>query len=431
MVSLWSENTELPSFPKLEGDRKTDVLIIGGGIAGILCAYFLQQKGVDYILAESRTICSGTTKNTTAKITAQHKLVYDKMIRKLGIEKTKMYLNANMEAIDKFKSLCSNNDCDFEVKDSYVYSLDNQKKIEKEVLALQKLGVKSEFYNTSNLPFDIAGAVKFPSQAQFNPLRFISKITRDLNIFEHTHVSEMTEHKAITNNGSITAKKIIVATHFPFVNKHGSYFIKQFQHRSYVIALDNAGDVGGMYIDENKKGMSFRNYKNYLFVGGGAHRTGKTGGSFNEIQRYAQEYYPNANMTNTWSAQDCITLDQIPYIGQYSKRTPDFYVCTGFNKWGMTSSMISAMILSDMVVDQKSDYSEIFSPSRNILKPQLFVNVFEVFAGMLTPTTRRCPHLGCGLKWNSAEHSWDCTCHGSRFDTDGNVLDNPANKNIK
>ena len=123
-----------------------------------------------------------------------------------------------------------------------------------------------------------------------------------------------------------------------------------------------------------------------------------------------------------------MSLDEIPYIGNYSKNTPDLYVATGFNKWGMTSAMVSAMILSDMIPGKKNDYAEVFNPSRSILKPQLFINGFESAINLLTPTTRRCPHLGCALKWNKAEHSWDCPCHGSRFSEDGKVLDNPANK---
>lgn len=427
MNSVWHENASMPSFPKLEGDIKTEVLIIGGGISGILCAYFLQQEGVKYVLVESGKICSGATKNTTAKITAQHGLVYDKLIKGVGLKKAGLYLKANLLALEKYKSLCKDIDCDFEQKDSYVYSLDNRDKIKGEVEALKNLGISAKFIDKVNLPFKIEGAVEFPNQAQFNPLKFLSAISKDLNIYENTHVQEMTEHKAITRNGTITANKIIAATHFPFINKHGSYFIKQYQHRSYVIALENAEDVGGMYVDEAQKGMSFRNYNGLLLVGGGDHRTGKKGGNFNELEEYVKKHYPNAKEKFRWATQDCMTLDSIPYIGRYSKNTPDFYVSTGFNKWGMTSSMVSAMVLTDMITGKNNEYADVFSPSRSMLKPQLFVNVFEALVGMLTPTTKRCPHLGCGLRWNSAEHSWDCSCHGSRFDTAGKVLDNPAN----
>lgn len=431
MQSLWSSTTKMPEFPKLESDIQTDVLIIGGGIAGILCAYYLQQSGVNYVLVESRTICSGVTKNTTAKITAQHGLVYDTFIKDMGREKAKLYLDANVRALNEYRKLCKNIDCKFEIKDSYVYSLDNISKIESEVSALNKLGVKATFESKVELPFQVAGAVKFPEQAQFQPLDFISAIAANLNIYEHTHVKEMIGTRAITEGGSIRAQKVIAATHFPFINKHGSYFLKQYQHRSYVIAYENAVNLDGMYVDEAQNGMSFRNASDLLLIGGGDHRTGKKGGNWAELEAYAKRYYPEAKRKYYWATQDCMSLDSIPYIGQYSRNTPNLYVCTGFNKWGMTSAMVSAMILTDLIKGKKNEYAKVFSPSRSMLKLQLAVNAFEATLNLLTPTTKRCPHLGCALKWNKLEHTWDCPCHGSRFSDRGVVLDNPANANLK
>ena len=126
-----------------------------------------------------------------------------------------------------------------------------------------------------------------------------------------------------------------------------------------------------------------------------------------------------------------MSLDSVPYIGQYSKNTPDFYVATGFNKWGMTSSMVAAELLTDLILGKPNDFADLFSPSRSMLRPQLAVNGFESVVGLLTPSKKRCPHLGCALKYNKAEHSWDCPCHGSRFSESGRVLDNPANGNLK
>ena len=238
----------------------------------------------------------------------------------------------------------------------------------------------------------------------------------------------MIGNTAVTKYGKIHANKVIVATHFPFINKHGSYFLKLYQHRSYVIALENADDVNGMYVDDDKKGISFRNYKNLLLIGGGSHRTGKDGGNWDELREFAKEHYPDAKEKFYWATQDCMSLDNIPYIGQYSKNTPDLLVASGFNKWGMTSAMISAIILSNTIVDRRYDYADIFNPSRSILKPQLIINGFESTKNLLTISEKRCPHLGCALKYNRAENSWDCPCHGSRFSEDGKVLDNPANK---
>lgn len=431
MKSIWNGSTEIPNFQRLGGTRNTDVLIIGGGLAGVLCAYFLKQKGVDCILAEGGKICSGTTANTTAKITSQHGLIYHKLLKKLGAEKASMYLYANQNAVEEYNKLCRNIDCNYEIKDNYVYSLDDRSLLEKEINSLSKIGHKADFKNNLPLPFETVGAVKFSNQAQFNPLKFVSELCKDLNIFENTFIYEIRDNRALTDSGEINAKKIIVTTHFPFINKHGSYFLKLYQHRSYAIALNNAPNINGMYVDENKKGMSFRNYGKYLILGGGSHRTGKKGGSWNEIRDAAARFYPESNEKFHWAAQDCMSLDSIPYIGHYSKRMNDLYVATGFNKWGITSSMVSAMLLSDMVVGKKPDWAEVFNPSRSIITPQLAVNAFEATVNLLTPSTKRCPHLGCALKWNKAERSWDCPCHGSRFSSDGILLENPSTGNIK
>ena len=199
-----------------------------------------------------------------------------------------------------------------------------------------------------------------------------------------------------------------------------------YQHRSYVMALENAPDIHGMYVDEDERGMSFRNHNDLLLIGGGGHRTGKQGGCWQELEAFAKRKYPSASVAAKWAAQDCMTLDGVPYIGKYSKSTDNLFVATGFNKWGMTSSMVAAGVLCDMVREKQNDYSEVFSPSRSILHPQLAVNGAESIIGLLTPTAPRCPHLGCALKYNSAEHTWDCPCHGSRFTESGELIDNPA-----
>ena len=428
-TSLWQDNVSLPEFDTLKGEFKTDVLIIGGGLSGILCAYFLKNAGIDYILVEGNKIASGTTKNTTAKITSQHGLIYSKLINKYGKEKAKMYLEANEKALSKYKELCKKINCDFEARTAYTYSLSDRKKIEDEVYSLNSIGFPANFTEETELPFSVKGAVSFNHQAQFNPLKFIAEISKDLNIYENTFIHDITPTTAISKNAKIKAKKIIVTTHFPFINKHGSYFLKLYQNRSYVSAFENAQNLNGMYVDESKTGMSFRSAENLLLIGGGGHRTGHNGGNWKAIEDFSKSYYPDARLKYQWAAQDCMSLDEIPYIGQYSKNTPGLFVASGFNKWGMTSSMVSAMLLSDMIQDKANDHSEVFSPQRNIIKPQLFVNGLEAAKNLLTPTSKRCPHLGCALKWNKYEHSWDCPCHGSRFEEDGKLIDNPATGN--
>ncbi|NDO18168.1 FAD-dependent oxidoreductase [Lachnospiraceae bacterium MD329] len=429
--SVWTDSIEIPQFDSLNGDRKTDVLIIGGGLCGLLCAYFLQRAEIDYILVEGDRIAKGITKNTTAKITFLHGLIYSKLINSVGREQAQMYLSANKAALQEYEKMCGSIDCDFERKSAYTYSMKDRQKIENEVRALHRLGINAEFTDDLKLPFKTAGAVRVDNQAQFNPLKFIAEISKELHIYEKTFIRDITPHTAIADNGKITADKIIVTTHFPFINKHGNYYLKLYQHRSYAAAFENAQEMEGMYVDEYNKGMSFRSYKNLLFIGGGGHRTGKKGGNWNEIYDFAKRYYPDSTEKYSWAAQDCMSLDKIPYIGLYSKRTPDLYVASGFNKWGITSSMAAAMILTDMVRGKKSEFAEVFSPQRSILKPQLAVNGFEAVMNLLTPTPKRCPHLGCALKWNRAEHTWDCPCHGSRFEESGKLIDNPSTGNAK
>lgn len=427
--SLWEE-VKLPRFPKLKGDISTDVLIIGGGIAGILTARFLQKAGIEYILVEQNEICSGVTAKTTAKITLQHSLNYRKILSSKGLETAQGYYLGNKKALEAYFKICKEIDCDFEVKDNFVYSFD-RKKLQKEMQALGRIGCDASFVEDLSLPFEAAGAVYVKKQAQFHPLKFLAEISKNLNIYENTKVREMVGNTAITESGKIKAKRVVVCTHFPFINKHGKYFLKLYQHRSYVLALQTAQNVNGMYVDEDDKGLSFRNYGDLLLLGGGSHRTGKQGGSYEELRRFARLYYPNAKEIRAWATQDCMSLDKMCYIGKYSSGTSEIYVASGFNKWGMTGAMCSAQILSDMLIGKQNDFAEVFNPSRSILTPQLLANGVEAVLNLATPTNKRCPHLGCALKWNKQEHTWDCPCHGSRFSDSGKLLDGPATDGIE
>jgi glycine/D-amino acid oxidase-like deaminating enzyme len=424
--SIWKKDIAKVQFDALQGDKNTDVLIIGGGITGILCAHKLKGAGVDCMLVEAAEICNGITKNTTAKITLGHGLIYDKMMRRFGEHKARLYAGAQIKAIREYERLCEGIECDYEKRDNYVYSMDDAKKIIKEVEALNRLGVNAEFSNAQELPLSVAGAVRVRDQAQFHPLKFLYGIAKDLPIYEHTKVREFLPYKVKTDRGIINFKKLILATHFPIFNKHGFYPLKLYQHRSYVLALRGAQNVEEMYVDESKTGLSFRNYGDLLLLGGGAHRTGKEGGCWQELESFAKKHYKGAEIVAKWATQDCMTLDDIPYIGQYSRCTHDVYVATGFNKWGMTNAMVAADILCDLVRGNRNLYAEVFSPSRSIFRPQLAINTFESIVGLVTPTVPRCPHLGCALKYNRVEHTWDCPCHDSRFTDQGELIDNPA-----
>lgn len=426
--SLWHDTVTLQKYKTLPHDAKTDCLIIGGGICGILCAYFLHQEGADYMLVEGNRIGGGNTGNTTAKITSQHGLIYDRLLRSIGKEQTSLYLKAHQDALNQYRKLAKTIDCDFEEKNAGVYSREDYHGIEQELNALQSLGFPAKYTDELPLPFPIRGAVLFPKQAQFHPLKFLAGISEHLHIYEHTFAQKIDGHTVYTNRGKITAGKIIVATHFPFLNKRGSYFLKLYQSRSYVIALDNAANVNGMYIDADKKGLSFRNYGDLLILGDGGGRTGKQHDNWQKLRNFAASAYPDAKEVYHWAAQDCMSLDDIPYIGNYSSHTPDLYVASGFHKWGMTASMTAAMLLRDLTLGRDNICKDLFSPSRTILKPQLFLNVAKSTGNLLFPSIKRCPHMGCALKWNPQEHTWDCPCHGSRFEEDGKLIDAPAVK---
>ncbi len=425
MDSLWAD-TALPAFPPLEHDAEADVLIIGGGLAGILCAYTLTQAGMDCLLIEADTICGGISRNTTAKITSQHGLIYGKLERQFGPDTARLYWKTNEAALRRYRQLARAFPCDFEEKPAYVYSLDQPETLKAELAALERLGIPAAFADHVPLPFPTAGAIRFEEQAQFHPLKLAAGVARDLHIHEHTAARAFEKNTVVTDHGRVRAENIIVATHFPLLNKHGGYFLKLYQHRSYVLALEGAMDVRGMYLDAAENGISLRNYGPWLLLGGGGHRTGKAGGGWEELENFARRYFPDSREKCRWAAQDCMTLDGVPYIGQYGRHTPGLYVATGFNKWGMTSSMTAAMVLSDLVRGKQNPYAAVFSPTRTVLRPQLLANLTEATASLLTVSKPRCPHMGCALKWNPRERTWDCPCHGSRFTETGELLDNPA-----
>lgn len=472
MESVWNSSFSFRQREALSGNIKCDIVIIGAGITGLLTAYMLNKSDRDVVIIDAKGIGSGNTKNTTAKITSQHDLIYDKLIKEFGEKKARQYAKANELAIKKYKEIINEKqiECNFEEKDAYVYSLNNIKSLEDEYEAVKKLGIDAEIVYDVNLPFDVEGALKFKHQAQFNPLKFLEPLTEKITIYENTRAVDIKENVVITNRGEISAKYIVVATHFPFLNVPGYYFMRMHQERSYVLALENAQDVNGMYIDNDKKGYSFRNYKNLLLFGGVAQRSGENenGGVYDELRKRAKELYPNSIEKYHWSAQDCMTLDNIPYIGHYSSKTPDIYVATGFKKWGMTSSMVAAMIISDMIFGRENDFSEIFSPKRfdmsasmknaandimktaknfiaqrinipeenigNIQKGNADIveykgqkaGVYKDKDGKIFAVSTKCPHLGCELHWNADELTWDCPCHGSRFDYKGNWIESPA-----
>ena len=431
MDSIWGADVQMPRFSQLDRDLHTDVLIIGGGLVGLLCAWNLNRAGIDCVLIEQNRLMQGVSGRTTAKLTSQHGLIYGKLLKKFGVEQPRLYWQANQDALAELSALAETAACDYKLENNYIYATDGTQKLEAEMAACEKLGLPARWEESLPLPFPVTGAIGFSGQAQFHPLKLAAHIAKGLQIFENTKALAFLGNQVQTPKGTISAENIIVATHFPMLNKHGAYFLKLYQQRSYVIALENAPKIDGMYLDSGENGLSIRSAGKWLLLGGGGHRTGKEGLGWRLPELAAEKFYPKAQIAARWATQDCMSLDGMPYIGRYSKTTPNLYVATGFQKWGMSSSMLSAMLLTDLIRGKENPYAELFSPSRSMLHKQLLCNGVETTMNLLRPTKPRCPHLGCALRWNKAEHSWDCPCHGSRFDQEGKLLNNPATGDLK
>lgn len=476
MLSLWEDSIKIEKYNELNEDIWADVAIIGAGIAGILTGYMLMQKGIKPVILEADRVLSGMTKNTTAKITYQHGLIYDKLIKNFGVVKATQYYKFNKQAIREYEKIIFNNkiDCDFEKKSSCVYSLNDEKCILNEVVAAKRLGINAEFVKDTELPFKIKAGIIFKNQAQFNPLKFLKPLLQDLDIYENCVINKIVGDTLYSDKYKINARKIVIASHYPFVNVPGYYFLRMHQERSYVIAIQNAQSLKGMYIDEQTGGYSFREYNNLLLLGGSGCRTGKNknGGAYDKLRQAAKIWYPNYKEKYHWSAQDCMPLDSVPYIGQFSSKTPHIYIATGFNKWGMTSSMVAARLISEMISTGDNDIAGIFSPQRfnfkasikNLIKDGTCsaagliktitkrpneeienlqaghggivkyngqkVGAYKNENGEIFIVTTKCPHLGCQLEWNPDELCWECPCHGSRFDYKGNTISGPSTTGI-
>lgn len=274
MDSIWGADVQMPSFAQLDTDMRTDVLIIGGGLAGLLCAWNLTRAGVDCMLIEQSRIMGGVSGRTTAKLTAQHGLIYEKLLNKYGPEKAKLYWQANWDGVTALGKLAQSAECDFRLQNSYLYATDSTKKLEAEMAVCEQLGIPVRWKNTLQLPFPVTGALSVPDQGQFHPLKLAAHIANGLKIYENTKALAFVGNQVQTQKGTVTAQRIIVATHFPMLNKHGAYFLKLYQQRSYVIALENEKQPEGMYLDCAENGLSLRSAGRWLLLGGGGHRTG-------------------------------------------------------------------------------------------------------------------------------------------------------------
>lgn len=470
MESIWSQTCQMKKRESLDGTITTEIAVVGAGMAGILIAAALQEAGRRVVVLEANRIASGQTRNTTAKITSQHGMIYQRLIHTFGKDKAWQYAMANQAALKEYRRLIGTGriDCELEERNAYVYGSDPLQ-LQAEAEAAASLELPAAYVEKIDLPVPAAGAIRFANQLQFHPLKFVKHMADSLTIYENTPVIAVEDNLIQTVQGSVRAEQIVFACHYPFINFPGMYFARMHQERSYVLALENAGQVDGMWIGTGKDAYSFRNYGKLLLLGGGGHRCGENreGGKYELLRQRAREWFPKSREAARWSAQDCMTADGIPYIGRYAAARPNWYVATGFQKWGMTSAMVSAMLLRDMICGVENPYSEVFDPGRfdtsaisgiacetgNAVKglaKRFFqiplaeaeqlpkghggivylddqkVGVFKDMHGNIHPVDIRCPHMGCQLEWNPDEGSWDCPCHGSRFDPLGNLLSGPA-----
>ena len=489
--SYWMASTPQTEYPTLNEDLKVDIAIIGGGIAGISCAYMLNKEGLKTAIIEADHILQGTTGYTTAKITSQHGLIYSKIKKQMSEELAKQYADANESAIRMIEKIADDNQikCDYIPQSSYIYTLQSEyiDKISEEEKVASSLGIKAAFLEEIPLSFPIKAAVRFDNQAQFHPRKFLLPLAKNFsnnggNIFEHSRVVDIEENEGgyviITNQGKkVTAKKLIIASHYPCYNKTGLYFTRIYQERSYVVAIKARENYpGGMYIAAEESGHSLRNQMSengeLILVGGEQHKTGQgedTSKNYEALIDFSNETFTVEDIPYRWSTQDCMTLDGLPFVGQFTSKTPNMYIATGYGKWGMTNSIASAMILRDLIISGKSPWQDVYNPSRQTISASAknfvvqSINVAEKLIGgkiatlpeqveikpgkgeiieangeragayrdgqgTLHVVDTTCTHLGCEVNWNSAEKSWDCPCHGSRFSYEGDIIEGPAVK---
>jgi glycine/D-amino acid oxidase-like deaminating enzyme/nitrite reductase/ring-hydroxylating ferredoxin subunit len=489
----WIGSIEKKEYPALTEDINVDVAIIGGGIVGITSAFLLKKKGFKVAILEANRIMHGTTGHTTAKITSQHNLIYSNLITKFGEEKAKQYAEANEKAIHFIANLVQekNIDCDFCWRPAYVFtqSEDYISKIQKEVNAASKLGIKASYLDKVPLPFNVKGAIKFEGQAQFHPLKYLQVLASEIQgdgsyIYEQTKIVDIEEGETCTikasNGKKVKAPKIIIASHFPFYDGLGLYFARIYSEKSYVVAVKLKEKFSdGMFISAEDPGRSLRSQSygggEIVLVGGEHHKTGSEKSTkihYETLASFAKENFNVESILYRWSTQDCMTADGVPYVGNLTSKTNNIFVATGFGKWGMTNGTVSASILTDLISKGNSPWASVYDPSRfdiiasgaKLVSENLDV-AEKLIGGKLTPVPKdielnkgeakvvsidgerigayrdengklhmvdiTCTHLGCELVWNEAEKTWDCPCHGSRFSYEGENVEGPAFNPLK
>lgn len=483
--SMWLEGVSLPRFEPISGDVTADVAVAGGGLSGLLCALLLQEKGYKVVLMEAGRIGHGTSGRTTAKVTAQHGLFYDKLIRNYGVEEAKRLAFGHQNAIDGMEGLAArlSPDCDFKRLPSYIYTHTEhfETKLQKEAEAAAALGFSCALEKDIDLPFKVRCALRFDRQAQFHPVRFMAGLVETLKkggcrIYEDSPVTEVIDGSpcVLHSGGSkVSAKYGVLATHYPCYDGGRLFFARLRPERSYLIAGRTKSPLPhGVYYRAERPGRSLRtaehNGETLLIVGGEGHKTGHGDHlrlHYKHLVDFAKRHFDGFEPLYLWSAQDYITEDSIAYAGFHSEGS-NLLSVTGFNKWGMTTSLLCAETVRDLICHGKSPLEHILTPNR--VRVGAFAHVtaknadtaYQLVSGKLKLTDDpdsikkgeagivklsgqkcgawrgedgqlvlvdcTCTHMGCELRFNDAEQTWDCPCHGSRFLTDGTVAEGPA-----
>lgn len=446
--SLWLENRST-RFPELSDEQTTSTIVVGGGLAGLTTAYYLAKANHKVILLEAKTIGAGTSGHTTAHVTSQHGMIYDKWIKRFGLHRARLIARANEQAISEIYNIITeeNIDCDFTFLDSYLFTNEeaNIPKLIDENIAANQLGINSSLLETAFSPVPFKKAVVFQNQAQFNPKKYMDGLADAIvkhggTIYENSRVLHIQENSVTTKTGKVTGDNIVIATHAPVINFPGMYFARMYQSRAYVVALENAEQFDGMWTNIDKKGHTYRLYNEYLLLSGEDHKSGYQGNKnhYDNMKNFSKLSFPSSIIKYQWSAQDGITLDGLPYIGRYSKKSDILYVATGFKKWGMTQTNIAGKLISDLILGNENPYAEIYSPQRSLVPigylKAIAINgavAVDYAVGLFNLSKPRCAHMKCGLRWNKDELTWDCPCHGSRFEENGTVIDSPAIHDLK
>ena len=440
--SLWLE-TPRQEYPFLRGRLGADVTVVGGGLAGVQTAYLLAKEGLKVILVEADRLGRGASGHTTAKVTAQHGTKYSALIKTWGREVAGAYASTQQAAVRRMGALAASLKigCQWEEQSASLIALKREERqtLEREHAAQQAAGLPSGLYDHSSCPIPVLGELRLAGQAMFQPVEYLLGVARAFQklggqIYEKSPVENIDGEIVYTNAASVRSPYIVLCTHYPILNKTGGLFLKLTQRRSHVTALENGPDFQGMYLSVREGGVSLRRYREAVLLGGWDYRCGsQTRVPHAELlEQTAAHFFPGAEPVMAWHAQDVFTMDSLPYAGPVSAKHPRILFATGFAKWGMTNSYVAAWTICARILGRSLDQLSIYDPQRSIRKsifPMAAMNAvtaWEMAAGLARLSQPTCPHMGCKLKYVPDTKSWDCPCHGSRFDPIGRIENTPA-----